>query len=258
MWMWTPPSSTIRRASAAYSAGVYGIAGHWSRLASAPEIAQAMITGSSTLIFGCSRVRSYRHDPGALERTLHALAGRQLERAADRRARLPRIDHDVDHVVAGRDVDVDDLAEVLDQLGALGGRIVGPLDLLAEDDLDRALGAHHADLGARPGDDQIGLVRAPAHHVVAGAVGLAQHDRDLGDGGVGRGIEHLGPVADDPRLLDLRTDHEPRHVHQEHERDPVGVAEVDEPSRLVGRVVVEDAAEMARLVGHDPGRATAE
>src|SRR3954466_6231467 len=50
-WMWiiTPPSSTIRRASAADSAGVYGIAGHWSRLASAPEIAQVMMTGSSRL-----------------------------------------------------------------------------------------------------------------------------------------------------------------------------------------------------------------
>ena len=45
--MWTPPSSTIRRASAAYSPGVYGIAGHWSRLAIAPEIAQVMTTGSS-------------------------------------------------------------------------------------------------------------------------------------------------------------------------------------------------------------------
>src|SRR5579875_4088581 len=49
MWIITPPSSTILRASAAYSAGVYGIAGHWSRLATAPEIAQVMIAGSSTL-----------------------------------------------------------------------------------------------------------------------------------------------------------------------------------------------------------------
>src|ERR1700761_2806278 len=55
MWMWTPPSSTIRRASAAYSPGVYGIAGHWSRLASAPEIAQVMTTGSSTLIGDLAR-----------------------------------------------------------------------------------------------------------------------------------------------------------------------------------------------------------
>ena len=34
------PSSTARRASAAYSSGVYGIAGHCSRLAIAPEIEQ--------------------------------------------------------------------------------------------------------------------------------------------------------------------------------------------------------------------------
>src|SRR3954471_12639503 len=45
----TPPSSTMRRASAAYSSGVYGIAGHWSRLASDPEIEQVMTTGSSRL-----------------------------------------------------------------------------------------------------------------------------------------------------------------------------------------------------------------
>ena len=48
--MWTPPSSTIRRASAPYSSGVYGIAGHCSRFAIAPEIAHVMITGSSTLM----------------------------------------------------------------------------------------------------------------------------------------------------------------------------------------------------------------
>src|SRR5689334_14302418 len=50
MWIIEPPSSTIRRASAAYSAGVYGIAGHWSRFATAPEIAHVRMTGSSTLM----------------------------------------------------------------------------------------------------------------------------------------------------------------------------------------------------------------
>src|ERR1044072_3800613 len=51
-WMWiiAPPSSTIRRASAAYSSGVYGIAGHWSRLAIVPEIEQVRTTGSSRLM----------------------------------------------------------------------------------------------------------------------------------------------------------------------------------------------------------------
>src|SRR5262245_49196964 len=47
MWIMEQPSSTARRASAAYSSGVYGIAGHWSRLATAPEIEHVMIAGSS-------------------------------------------------------------------------------------------------------------------------------------------------------------------------------------------------------------------
>src|SRR4051812_14418402 len=55
MWMCTPPSSTIRRASAAYSSGVYGIAGHWSRFASEPEIEQVMTTGSSSAMKVLSR-----------------------------------------------------------------------------------------------------------------------------------------------------------------------------------------------------------
>src|SRR5438552_15632592 len=50
MWIITPPSSTMRLASAAYSAGVYGIAGHCSRLAIAPEIEHVITTGSSRLI----------------------------------------------------------------------------------------------------------------------------------------------------------------------------------------------------------------
>jgi hypothetical protein len=45
MWICEPPSSTIRRASAAYSSGVYGMAGHWSRLATVPLIEALRITG---------------------------------------------------------------------------------------------------------------------------------------------------------------------------------------------------------------------
>src|SRR5947209_8200142 len=119
MWMCTPPSSTIRRASAAYSAGVYGIAGHCSRFAIAPEIEHVITTGSSMLIArglrGFVGRASYRDDAVALPWALDLLARRHLERAADRLARLARVDHVVDHVVAGGDVDVEDLAEALDQ-----------------------------------------------------------------------------------------------------------------------------------------------
>src|SRR3954454_13804456 len=51
-WMWIidAPSSTARLASAAYSSGVYGIAGHWSRFATAPLIELVITTGSLKLM----------------------------------------------------------------------------------------------------------------------------------------------------------------------------------------------------------------
>src|SRR5438067_3471274 len=146
-----------------------------------------MTTGSSTLI---GALLSYGHDPVALPRPLDALAGGHLQRFADRRARLARVDDVVDHVVARGHVDVDDLAVGLDQLGLLGLGVIGFFDLFAHHDLDRPLGAHHADLGARPGDDQVGLIGAAVHHVVTGAVGLAGDDGDLGHGRTGDRVEH--------------------------------------------------------------------
>jgi hypothetical protein len=54
MWIIEQPSSTARLASAAYSSGVYGIAGHCSRLATAPEIEQVMMQGSSKRLIGAA------------------------------------------------------------------------------------------------------------------------------------------------------------------------------------------------------------
>jgi hypothetical protein len=50
MWIIEQPSSTARFASAAYSSGVYGIAGHWSRFATAPEIEQVTMQGRSVTV----------------------------------------------------------------------------------------------------------------------------------------------------------------------------------------------------------------
>src|SRR5215203_2344135 len=54
MWIMLAPASTARRASAAYSSGVYGIAGHWSRSATAPEMAHVISTESSRAIGGAT------------------------------------------------------------------------------------------------------------------------------------------------------------------------------------------------------------
>src|SRR5579884_1444825 len=117
------------------------MAGHWSRLAIAPLMAQVMTAGSSMLMGrspGCfakrnsqwnrrRRFHSYRDDAASLPWPLDALRGRHLERPADRGPRLAGIDDVVDHRVTGGDVDVDDLAELLDQLLALGRGIIGLL-----------------------------------------------------------------------------------------------------------------------------------
>src|SRR3954469_25634432 len=133
MWICEPPSSTMRRASAAYSSGVYGIAGHWSRLAIAPLIEQLMTTGSSKRLMrapprarktphpgrGRGRPpsvpvvrgppRSYRHHPVLLPGPLDALARRHPQAADDGGAGLARVDDVVDQVVVGSDVGVDHL-----------------------------------------------------------------------------------------------------------------------------------------------------
>src|SRR3972149_3262322 len=66
------------------------------------------------------------------------------------------------------------------------------------------------------------------HDVVAGAVALAHDAGQLGHGGRGHDVQHLGAVADDTAVLHLRTDHEAGHVHEEHQRQVEGVADLDE------------------------------
>src|SRR3954463_6298158 len=101
MWICEAPSSTARRASAAYSSGVYGIAGHWSRLAITPLIEQLMITGSPKLLIeppseatyvdisAKSRpTRSYGHHPMPFARLLDVLVPGHPQRLGDRRPGL--------------------------------------------------------------------------------------------------------------------------------------------------------------------------
>src|SRR5215208_7631733 len=90
MWIMVAPSSTARRASAAYSSGLYGIAGHWSRFATAPEMAQVIRTGSSTAMgsSGVGRSTPYSDrphaDPQAWRRPTLGYPGRQ-EATPDRK-----------------------------------------------------------------------------------------------------------------------------------------------------------------------------
>ena len=142
-----------------------------------------------------------------------------------------------------------------DQLPALGLRVGCLLDLLAEDDVDRSLRAHHGDLRGGPGEGHVCPEVLGVHDHVGTTVGLARDHGHLGHGGLGEGVQQLGPSADDPPVLLRRPRKEPRHVLEHHQRDVEGVAEPDEARRLLGGLVVERSGEDLRLVGHDPDRA---
>ena len=169
-------------------------------------------------------------------------------------ARLGGVDHVVELRVPDGDVRVDVLADLLGQLEALLRPFLfgDGFDRLAVDDVDGAVGAHHGDLRRRPRDDEVGLVRGAVHHEVPGAVALAHHHADLRDRRLRDREQHFRAVADDPLLLDRRADDEARHIVEEHERDPEGVAHPHEARHLVGRVHVERASQHHRLAPDDP------
>src|SRR6201999_1077720 len=114
----------------------------------------------------------------------------------------------------------------------VGGRRVG--DVFAVDDVDRALGTHHGDLGGRPGVVEVGQHVLGGHHVVGTAVGLAGDDGELGDGRLGVGVEELGAVADDPVPLLVGAGQEAGHIGEGEDRDVVAVAGANEAGRLLG------------------------
>src|SRR4029453_587356 len=103
----------------------------------------------------------------------------------------------------------------------------GLIDLLLEQDLDRALGAHHGNLGGGPRQVDVASDVLGAHHVVGAAIGLAGNHRELGDRRLAEGVEKLGAVLDDPAMLLGYTGKEAWDVLEGDEWDVEAVAEAD-------------------------------
>src|SRR5579864_1640744 len=172
-WMCTiaAPASAARFASSAISRGVYGMAGHCSRVASTPVSAAVM----TVLIDG----PSYRDVAVLPPRPVDLLVPRLLDALDDHAPGLRRVDHVVDHRPTGSEVWIDLGPDGLDHLGARRLRVVGCLDLLVEDDVDRPFWPHDRDLREGPCDDRVGAVPLAAHHVIPGPVSLPHDHRDL-------------------------------------------------------------------------------
>ena len=106
---------------------------------------------------------------------------------------------------------------------------------------------HHRGLGARPGEQEPRVEAAPAHAVVAGAVGGAHHERQVRDGGVGDRVDHHRAVLDDPALLVLLADHVAGGVLQEQQRRVGLVGELDELGGLLRLLAEQHARALARI-----------
>ncbi|CAB5617645.1 Uncharacterised protein [Pseudomonas aeruginosa] len=104
--------------------------------------------------------------------------------------------------------------------------------------------AHHRGATVRPGEDEARVEAASAHRVVAGAVGAADHQGQLGHAGVGHRLDHLRAVLDHALALRLGADHEAGGVVQEQQRRVALFAELDELRRL-GRALRGDRSVVA-------------
>ncbi len=115
---------------------------------------------------------------------------------------------------------------------------------------------HPPELAGGPaGDHHRRAEVAAGHGHGAEAVPLAQDDGDQRRGQAGAADEHLGEAAHGGGALGVDADHEAGRVAQGHHRQPVLLADAEEARPLVGRVGVDGAAEVNRVVGDEPHRA---
>src|SRR5262249_12131193 len=148
-----------------------------------------------------------------------------LERRDQLRAGVARLDDVVQVAERRGHVGVGELRVVLvDELAAYRLRVGGAFHLFAIEDVDGAVGAHHRDLGRRPGDVVVGADVFARHDLVGAAVRLARDDRQLRHRRLAEGIEELGAVHDDAAPFLLGAWQKSRHVLERHERDVERVA----------------------------------
>src|SRR5690348_3480680 len=170
MWTIAAPSCAALAASSAISRGVYGMAGHWSRVARTPVRAAVMmvlvtvLTGWVVLPFEFAQIRprvvrwrgggspgggrappgvrlrgrggvSYRDVAVLAPRAVDLLGAGLLQAANDDAAGFRGVDHVVDHRPTGGQVRVDLGADRLEQLRPRFLGVARGLDLFVEDDV---------------------------------------------------------------------------------------------------------------------------
>ena len=135
------------------------------------------------------------------------------------------------------------------------GDLVGVADIAAEDDLDRALGAHHRDLRGRPGVVHVGADFLGRHHVERAAIGLAGDHGHQRHRALRIGEQQFGAVFYQSAIFLRGARQKTWHVDEGHDRNVEGVAKAHKARGLARGVRVEHARQHHRLVGDEAHRA---
>src|SRR5579884_838674 len=151
-------------------------------------------------------------------------------------------DYLVDVAASGGDVGIVELLGVFsDQFFATLVGVWCAIDLVFEENVNRAFGTHDRDFGGWPGVVQVAAHVLAVHDVVCAAVGFAGNHRDLGNGGFTVGVEQLRAMPDDAAVFLTYTRQKARHINEGDDGNVEAVAEAHETRRLIRGIDVEYA-----------------
>src|SRR5229473_606368 len=141
---------------------------------------------------------------------------------------------------------IDGLLQIFGQ-GLAGGFVF--FDFHGKEGLHGGIAFHDADAGGGPTEREVGIEALAGHSVVAGAAGVIDGEDDLGDGGGGHGLDHLGAGADDAFALDFDAHHETGDVLEVDQRQAEALGGFDEVSDFSGGFGIDDAANARAAFG---------
>src|SRR3989475_2045939 len=194
-----------------------------------------------------------------LRRSVFSFRAEQGERVNPGGPALRRFDYVVEVSHRGGDVRVRKAIAVLaHELLLPPFRVLRLLDLLLEDDRDRAFRTHNRELGRRPSEVEVPADVLRTHDVVRAAVRFPRDDRDLRDGRLTESKQELRAVSDNPVVLLFLPWKKSRNVDEREEGDVEAVAEPNEPRSFDRGIDVERARLNFRLIPDDADRSPLE
>lgn len=137
-----------------------------------------------------------------LRRIRLPLVGKHLKTAYQAHTGYGRIDHLVHVAQLGSPVGVGKLAAiVILQLFTPGFSVGSFVNLFAEKNVHRSIGAHHGYFGSRISQIHISPDVLGTHYIISSAISFTGNHRNLRHRSFTIGIKQLGTVADDAAIL---------------------------------------------------------